>query len=65
MANVDMLRVEVVDDGIDEFSSPSKQVVGRGYNFSSMCGKQALDFASKVFYFFIILVADHFSLITF
>jgi hypothetical protein len=51
MANVDMLRVEVVDDGIDEFSSPSKQVVGRDYNFSSMCGKQALDFASKVFYF--------------
>ena len=42
--------LDVVDDGIDEFSLTSRQIVDRGYNFSSMRGTQALDVASKIFY---------------
>jgi hypothetical protein len=40
-----------VDEGIDDLPSTSRQAVDIGYNFSSMRGKQALDVASKIFYF--------------
>jgi hypothetical protein len=43
--------LEVVDDGKDESPSTGRQAVDRGYNFSSMRRKQALDVASKINYF--------------